>query len=127
MSENEGNFARNKHLLIRRNKAKEAVLNGTINIQYCPTETMLADLGTKPLSVRQLAIHMRNAGLMIVTRPNGVYTLGRIEVPAARVFNRREPVERPVPPPVTPQRGTVPFAVIRAKTWRIASGNSTIR
>ena len=127
LSENEGNFARNKHLLIRRNKAKEAVLNGTINIQYCPTETMLADLGTKPLSVRQLAIHMRNAGLMIVTRPNGVYTLGRIEVPAARVFNRREPVERPVPPPVTPQRSTAPPAVIRAKTWRVAGGNSTIR
>ena len=84
LSENEGNFARNKHLLIRRNKAKEAVLCGIIKITYTPTATMVADLGTKPLTLRQMSIHMFNIGMMIVTRPNEVYTLSQIRVPALR-------------------------------------------
>ena len=87
LSENDGNFARNKHLLIRRNKAKEAVLNGTIKITYAPTATMVADLGTKPLTLRQMLIHMHNIGMMIVTRPGGVYTLSYIRVPALRKVN----------------------------------------
>ena len=84
LSENDGNFARNKHILIRRNKAKEAVLNGIIKITYTPTATMIADLGTKPLTLRQMLIHMHNMGMMIVTRPNDIYTLSHIHIPALR-------------------------------------------
>lgn len=87
LSENEGNFARNKHILIRRNKAKEAVLNGIIKITYTPTATMIADLGTKPLTLRQMLIHMCNVGMMIVTRSDGSYTLNYIKIPALRKMN----------------------------------------
>ena len=90
LSENDGNFARNKHLLIRRNKAKEGVLNGTTKIVYTPTEAMLADLGTKPLPLRQMLLHMKNLGMMIVTRPNDLYTLGQITIPAPRPVRRRQ-------------------------------------
>lgn len=101
LSENEGNFARNKHLLIRRNKAREGVISGIIKITYTPTEAMVADLGTKPLTLRQLLIHMTNIGMMIVTRPNGLYTLNRIVIPAARPVQKNKPVQSPT---VLPKR-----------------------
>ena len=98
LSQNEGNFARNKHLMIRRNKAREGVLNGITKITYTPTAAMVADLGTKPLPLRQMMIHMKNIGMAIVTRPNGLYTLGQIIIPAARLDPRRQiPATPPVP------------------------------
>lgn len=100
LSENEGNFARNKHLLIRRNKAKEGVLSGIIKITYTPTEAMVADLGTKPLALRQMLIHMFKIGMMVITRPNGLYTLNRIEIPTTRLV--RPPVPK-TPAPTNPK------------------------
>ena len=117
LSENEGNFARNKHLLIRRNKAREAVLNGTIDITYTPTEAMIADLGTKPLSLRMLLKHMSNIGMMIITRPHDIYTLSRIVVPAARP-NRR-PDTAPSAPPKGP-KGAAPATTIRVPKGQVA-------
>lgn len=82
---NGGNWTRTKHLLVRKNKAKESVLNGTIDIQYCATAAMRADLGTKPLSFRSLMVHLNGIKMMEVTRPDGVYTLRNLPVPDVRV------------------------------------------
>ena len=81
MSENDGSFARNKHLIIRRNKAKEAVMSGLIKVIHVPTNAMIADLGTKPLSLRMLLTHMANAGMMRLYREGETYRLRKIEIP----------------------------------------------
>ena len=41
--------SRTKHIDIRFHFIREARENGLIQIKYCPTEEMLADLLTKPL------------------------------------------------------------------------------
>ena len=41
--------ARTKHIDIRYHFIREAVQKGTINLCYCPTNEMIADLLTKPL------------------------------------------------------------------------------
>ena len=41
--------ARTKHIDIRYHYIREAVQNGTINLCFCPSENMIADLLTKPL------------------------------------------------------------------------------
>ena len=41
--------SRSKHIDIRFHFIREAQENGLIQIKYCPTEDMLADLLTKPL------------------------------------------------------------------------------
>ena len=64
MTANEGNFARNKHILIRRNFVKEAVLENTILVRYKPTEFMIADMGTKPLAKTQLLRFMSASGIV---------------------------------------------------------------
>ena len=134
LSQNEGNFARNKHLLIRRNKAREAVMNGTIDITYTPTQAMIADLGTKPLSSRQLLLHMSNIGMMTVTRPSDIYTLRRIQVPA--IMRKRKSEVRSVPPaaPTTPlkkdvtTRRVAPKAIVKPTPLRrLVRGNDTDR
>ena len=88
-----------KHLLVKKNKAKESVLNSDIDIKYCPTSAMRADLGTKPLSYRSIMVHLDDIGLMEVSRINGLYTLRRLGIPALKVRstkeNNREPTNRP--------------------------------
>lgn len=42
--------SRTKHIDIRYHFVREAILNKTVQLQYCPTEFMLADILTKPLS-----------------------------------------------------------------------------
>ena len=42
--------AKTKHIDICYHYIREAVHDGTINLQYCPTSEMIADLLTKPLS-----------------------------------------------------------------------------
>ena len=58
MEENQGAIAiaqnpvgltRTKHIDIRYHYVQECVPNGTIKLQYCPTEIMVADIFTKPL------------------------------------------------------------------------------
>jgi hypothetical protein len=84
LAENHGNFARTKHLLIKRNKAKEGILLNITRIVYTPTDTMAADMGTKVLMLRTILYYMNRIGMMVVTRPDGVYTLRAIEVPKAK-------------------------------------------
>jgi hypothetical protein len=91
LAEHGANFARTKHLLVKKNKAKEAILNGIIKIKFTPTEAMIADLGTKPLSRRMLLSHLKRAGLFIPVIQDGVLTsLNQIQVPAARIHRRVE-------------------------------------
>ena len=85
LATNGGNFARTKHLLIKRNKAKERTLLGITKVNYCPTEQMLADIGTKILGARDLLNHMDALGMQMIKRNGDRYTTSRIAVPAKRV------------------------------------------
>ena len=82
---NGGNFARTKHLLVKRNKAREGVESGISVIQYCPTENMRADVGTKPLSRRFIFSHLRALGFMSIDRSDNGYRLAELVVPQMRV------------------------------------------
>jgi hypothetical protein len=82
---NGGNFARTKHLLVKRNKAREGVESGISVIQYCPTENMRADVGTKPLSRRFIFSHLRALGFMSIDRSDNGYKLAELVVPQMRV------------------------------------------
>jgi hypothetical protein len=53
-SKNPVGHARTKHIDIRHHFMREKVLDHTINVQYCPTEIMAADMLTKPMSSQQL-------------------------------------------------------------------------
>jgi hypothetical protein len=70
LTANEGNFSRNKHVLIRRNYVKEQILERVIKVLYKPTTEMAADMGTKPLPERTLKRHMGTIGM--VTLPDGI-------------------------------------------------------
>lgn len=50
LSKNPEHHARSKHIDIRHHFVREQVVSGTISLQYVPTEDMLADVMTKPLS-----------------------------------------------------------------------------
>jgi hypothetical protein len=74
LTANEGNFARNKHVLVRRNYVKEQITEGVIKVLYKPTAEMAADMGTKPLPEKTLRRHMATIGMVSVpdslsTRP----------------------------------------------------------
>ena len=91
LAEHGASFARTKHLLVKKNKAKEGILNGIIHVRFTPTEFMVADLGTKPLSLRILLLHLKNAGLVIaITENNILIRLDHITVPIARKHVRKE-------------------------------------
>ena len=45
----QGNKGKTKHISLRYNIVRELCSNGTIDIQYCPTEDMIADILTKAL------------------------------------------------------------------------------
>lgn len=66
IAKNPVSHARTKHIDIRYHYVREATQEGTINLVYCPTKEMIADLLTKPLSRGQFEI-LRLA--MGVTRP----------------------------------------------------------
>ncbi len=50
MSKNPVSHARMKHIDIKFHYIREAVENGSVQLKYCCTEEMLADLLTKPLT-----------------------------------------------------------------------------
>ena len=50
IARNPVSHARTKHIDIRYHYVREALQEGTIDLCYCPTEEMVADLLTKPLS-----------------------------------------------------------------------------
>ena len=45
--------ARTKHIDIRYHFVREVVQKGLVDLRYCPTHQMIADLLTKPLSKGQ--------------------------------------------------------------------------
>ncbi len=49
LAQNPVAHARTKHIDIRHHFIREAVQEGVVKIDYCPTEEMIADLLTKPL------------------------------------------------------------------------------
>jgi hypothetical protein len=90
LTENGPNFARTKHLLIKRNYSKEGILSNTTVILFTPGNKMQADMGTKPLSNRLLKKHMKDCGLKVPTMVDGVFKLVDIIVPEAKVHERLE-------------------------------------
>jgi hypothetical protein len=48
-AEGGGNFRRTKHVQIRYHHIRQLVQNGTIRVEYTPTNKMIADMLTKPL------------------------------------------------------------------------------
>lgn len=55
--------ARSKHIDIRYKHAREMWLDGKIQLEYCPTERMLADILTKSLEFRRFSILRNQLGL----------------------------------------------------------------
>ena len=53
-----GNAGKTKHIHLRYNIVRELCANGTINIKYCPTTEMVADILTKALGPT-LFLHLR--------------------------------------------------------------------
>ena len=94
LAEHDANFARTKHMLIKKNRAKEGILNGVIAVRITPTEFMVADLGTKPLSLRLLLLlHLKNIGILIAVFNNGrLIRLDNTSVPAVRQQRRIESI-----------------------------------
>ena len=56
--------ARTKHIDVRYHYVREAVNDGVINLQYCPTHEMIADILTKPLPKKRFETLHSNIGLM---------------------------------------------------------------
>jgi len=62
----DGQFhARMKHIDIHFYFIYKAVTNGVINITYCPTQIMVADVLTKPLSHGKMGKHMSSLGVLL--------------------------------------------------------------
>jgi len=55
---------RRKYINVRQHFFQEAVQDGTISIQYCPTNQMVADILTKPLTRGQSKTHRTRLGLV---------------------------------------------------------------
>ena len=53
-----GNAGKTKHIHLRYNIVRELCANGTINIKYCPTTEMVADILTKALGPKAF-LHLR--------------------------------------------------------------------
>ena len=59
--------ARTKHIDIRFHYVREAIEEGIIEIEYCPTDVMIADLLTKPLSKEHFERLRQMMGLINLT------------------------------------------------------------
>ena len=60
-----GNFKRTKHLLIKDAFVKEQIAMGNIRLKYLPTDYMLADILTKPLSSNKLQSMLRRMDIRL--------------------------------------------------------------
>jgi KUP system potassium uptake protein len=63
LAENEHNRSRAKHIDIRYHFVKDAVMNGKISLVYEPTESMTADVMTKPLARVKHWMHTKAMGI----------------------------------------------------------------
>ena len=55
--------SRTKHIDIKYHYVREALSNGVIDLAYCPTEQMTADILTKPISHDRFETHRYRMGL----------------------------------------------------------------
>ena len=63
LGKNPVNHARTKHIDIRYHYVREAVEDHVIDLEYCPTKKMIADLLTKPLPKTQFETLRLEMGL----------------------------------------------------------------
>ena len=63
INRNSVDFWRSKHWIVRRNYISEEVKNKECKLKYTPTEDMVADMGTKPLTAKTLKIFMGAIGM----------------------------------------------------------------
>uniref|UniRef100_A0A1X7TB01 Reverse transcriptase Ty1/copia-type domain-containing protein n=1 Tax=Amphimedon queenslandica TaxID=400682 RepID=A0A1X7TB01_AMPQE len=66
VAKNPVSHARTKHIDIKYHYVREALQNGTIDLVYCPTENMIADIFTKPLSRNRFEILRTEMGLVFL-------------------------------------------------------------
>ena len=64
MARNPQFHGRAKHIDIKHHFVREQVTNGSIALQYCPTNDMLADILTKGLAQQQYSILRERAGIV---------------------------------------------------------------
>lgn len=64
LAESETGKARTKHIGIRYANMNDAVQMGLIKLKYCPTEEMVADVFTKPLSSTKHYQMVQKLGMM---------------------------------------------------------------
>jgi hypothetical protein len=64
LTTNEGNFLKNRHIKIRRNFVKEQIIKGRVEVRYQPTDKMVADIGTKPVTSTALERHMNTINMV---------------------------------------------------------------
>ena len=79
IAKNPVSHARTKHIDVRYHYVREAVNDGVINLQYCPTHKITADILTKPLSKKSFETLRSNMGLMKVKYPPPVELSGSVE------------------------------------------------
>ena len=66
IAKNPVNHSRTKHIDIRYHYIRECVQNGQIELQYCPTDEMKADILTKPLTKQKFEYLRGQIGLVPV-------------------------------------------------------------
>ena len=64
MLQNDGGHQRTKHIDIKFKFARDLVASKFLNVIYCTTEDMIADLLTKPLNGQRLAKLVKKVGLV---------------------------------------------------------------
>ena len=70
LARNPVSHSRTKHIEIKYHYVRETIRDGYISLEYCPTEEMIADLLTKPLT-RERFTRLREAmGLTSVPTNN---------------------------------------------------------
>ena len=86
ISKNRRTDRRTKHIDIRHHYVRDQIEQGTINVQYCPTEKMIADAMTKCVSAPKLKFCRDEMGIS----PTRDGTRGDIEAHPAMVPGRKQ-------------------------------------
>ena len=70
LADNPIHHARTKHLDVQLKFVRNSIENGVIELKYCPTDVMLADIMTKALARDKHATMRRSIGLSANTSPS---------------------------------------------------------